>query len=108
MLFLGLSSPDDLKRYMLLGVEAHTCSICQNFSHKSKYTLQNHIFLTPSYTLVLSVIRMFSQGRHSFAIKRDVTTFDLETSCFGERVLVHLLGVSCAVIYEHLNTWKIY
>jgi len=39
----GLSSPDDLKRYMLLGVEAHTCSICQNFSHKSKYTLQNHI-----------------------------------------------------------------
>ena len=43
LLFLGLSSPDDLKRYMLSGVEAHTCSICQNFSHKSKYTLQNHI-----------------------------------------------------------------
>ena len=43
LLFLGLSSPDDLKKYMLSGVEAHTCSICQNFSHKSKYTLQNHI-----------------------------------------------------------------
>ena len=41
--FLGLSSPDDLKIYMLHGVDALTCSICQNFSHKSKYTLQNHI-----------------------------------------------------------------
>ena len=41
--FLGLSCPDDLKRYMLYGVDALTCSICQNFSHKSKYTLQNHI-----------------------------------------------------------------
>ena len=28
---------------MLYGVDALTCSICQNFSHKSKYTLQNHI-----------------------------------------------------------------
>ena len=41
--FLGLSCPDDLKRYMQYGVDALICSICQNFSHKSKYTLQNHI-----------------------------------------------------------------
>ena len=41
--FLGLSCPDDLKIYILHGVDALTCSICQNFSHKSKYTLQNHI-----------------------------------------------------------------
>jgi len=39
----GLSCPDDLKIYILHGVDALTCSICQNFSHKSKYTLQNHI-----------------------------------------------------------------